>query len=183
MENISKLKLLVVIKYWSSRFICAEETLKSSLKCSLVFLKSLGSIDPGALRNRSVLVEEPAQTFLSLIRSWWRASSHSARSLCFLSGVFVSTRSQMSLSSFGSFSASGATTLLAPDCSSALGLYVPSVCLFFFTTQKSQARTAATMIRTPKMTVGATIAAMLTPCKWKKYRTMMERLDGIYSLW
>lgn len=183
MENISKLKLLVVIKYWSSRFICAEETLKSSLKCSLVFLKSFGSIDPGALRNRSVLVEEPAQTFLSLIRSWWRASSHSARSLCFLSGVFVSARSQMSLSSFGSFSASGATTLLAPDCSSALGLYVPSVCLFFFTTQKSQARTAATMIRTPKMTVGATIAAMLTPCKWEKYRTMMERLDGIYSLW
>lgn len=69
----------------------------------------------------------------------------------------------MSLSSFGNLSASGVTTLLAPDCSSALGLYVPSVCLFFFTTQRSQARTARTMTRTPRMTVGATIAAMLGP--------------------
>lgn len=69
----------------------------------------------------------------------------------------------MSLSSFGSFSASGAATLRTPDCSSALGLYVPSVCLFFFTTQNSQARTAKTMARTPKVTVGATIAAMFGP--------------------
>lgn len=72
-------------------------------------------------------------------------------------------KSQMSLSSFGNFSASGAATLRTPDCSSALGLYVPSVCLFFFTTQNSQARTAKTMARTPRVTVGATIAAMLGP--------------------
>ncbi len=73
----------------------------------------------------------------------------------------------MSLSSFGNFRASGGTTLLTPDCSSALGLYVPSVCLFFFTTQRSQARTARTMTRTPRMTVGATIAATFGPYKWK----------------
>ena len=81
--------------------------------------------------------------------------------------TFASTTSQMSLSSFGNFSASGAATLRTPDCSSALGLYVPSVCLFFFTTQNSQHRTAKTMTKTPKMTVGATIAAMLVACKWK----------------
>lgn len=69
----------------------------------------------------------------------------------------------MSLSSFGNFRTSGAATPRAPDCSSALGLYVPSVCLLFFTTQKSQPSTANTMARTPSVTVGATMAAMLGP--------------------
>lgn len=69
----------------------------------------------------------------------------------------------MSLSSLGSFSASSAATLRAPDCSSALGMYVPSVCLFFLTTQKSQPRTARIMTKTPTVTVGATMAAMLGP--------------------
>ena len=107
-----------------------------------LFLKSFGSIDPGALRN--------------CLRS-----------------------SQMSLSSFSSFSTSGATMLLASDCSSALGLYVPSVCLFFFT------RTAATTATTPKMTVGATIAAMLTPCKWTKKKTKQnnDRFSGTRYGW
>lgn len=72
----------------------------------------------------------------------------------------------MSRSSFGNFRASGTAVQPVPDCSSALGLYVPSVCLFFFTTKKSHARTAKTMARTPRVTVGATIAAMLTPWKW-----------------
>lgn len=74
-----------------------------------------------------------------------------------------STKPQMSLSSFGNFSASGAAMLHAPDCSSALGLYVPSVCLFFLTTQNNQTRKAETIASTPKVTVGATMAAMLGP--------------------
>lgn len=88
----------------------------------------------------------------------------------------------MSLSSFGNFSASGAATLLAPDCSSALGLYVPSVCLFFFTTQKSQARTASTMATTPRVTMGATIAAMLGPCKQKDTGQLVNlvKLDNLW---
>lgn len=109
--------------------------------------------------------------------SWYNVSNLSA---CLLSNQerFISFRRriappsttyQMSLSSFGSFSASGAATPRAPDCSSELGRYVPSVCLFFLTTQKSQQPTAArTMARTPRMTVGATIAAMLVPCKWRQ---------------
>lgn len=69
----------------------------------------------------------------------------------------------MSLSSLGSLSASGVSTLLAPVCSSALGWYVPSVCLFFLTTQKSHTSTADAMASSPSITVGATIAAMLGP--------------------
>lgn len=83
----------------------------------------------------------------------------------------------MSLSSFGNFSMSGAATLRVPDCSSALGLYVPSVCLFFFTTQKSQPRTAKTMARTPRVTVGATIAAMFGPCRQKNASGGLLKLD------
>lgn len=92
------------------------------------------------------------------------------------------SESQMSLSSLGNFSASGAATLQAPDCSSALGLYVPSVCLFFFTTQNSQARTAKTMARTPRMTVGATIAAMLGPYKCKQNQ-IVANLIILFTLW
>lgn len=83
-----------------------------------------------------------------------------------LKGICSNDDIYMSLSSFGNFRASGAAVQLVPDCSSALGLYVPSVCLFFFTTKNSQARTARTMARTPRVTVGATIAAMLVP--WKR---------------
>lgn len=69
----------------------------------------------------------------------------------------------ISRSSFGSFSACVAATQLTPDCSSALGRYVPSVCLFFFTTQKSHARTAEAITRTTRITVGTTMATMLGP--------------------
>lgn len=88
---------------------------------------------------------------------------------------------QMSLSSFGNLSASGATTLLAPDCSSALGLYVPSVCLFFFTTQRSQATTARTMARTPRMTVGTTIATILVGCKWTNWNWIILKAAGHHA--
>ncbi|KAG7243459.1 hypothetical protein INR49_011015 [Caranx melampygus] len=80
-------------------------------------------------------------------------------------------------------SASGAATLLAPDCSSALGLYVPSVCLFFFTTQKSQPRTASTMASTPRVTVGATMAAMLGPCNQKDKAVGCGQKDDGLSVW
>lgn len=78
----------------------------------------------------------------------------------------------ISRSSFGNFSACGAVTQLTPDCSSALGRYVPSVCLFFFTTQKSHTRTAEAIARTTRMTVGTTMATMLGPCKWEKYKVL-----------
>jgi len=87
----------------------------------------------------------------------------------------------MSLSSFGNFRASGAAMPHAPDCSSALGLYVPSVCLLFFTTQRSQPSTANTMARTPSVTVGATIAAMLGACKWKVTGQSGEIQKGAFS--
>lgn len=93
----------------------------------------------------------------------------------------VGTTSQMSLSSFGSFSASGVVTLRAPDCSSALGLYVPSVCLFFFTTQKSHKKTPTAIATTTTETIGATIAAMLTSfCRWKNIGllTLLMTTDG-----
>lgn len=80
----------------------------------------------------------------------------------------------MSRSSFGSFSACVAATQLTPDCSSALGWYVPSVCLFFFTTQKSHARTAKAITRTTRITVGTTMATMLGPCKWEKYKVLIH---------
>lgn len=93
-----------------------------------------------------------------------------------------STKPQMSLSSFGNFSASGAVTLRAPDCSSALGLYVPSVCLFFFTTQNSQTRKAETKTSTPRVTVGATMAAMLGPCKQKNsQRCLMTTIQMLFT--
>lgn len=95
-----------------------------------------------------------------------RASSHRKAAMqVFAAWVLTgcSAKPQMSLSSFGNFSASGAATLRAPDCSSALGLYVPSVCLFFLTTQNNQTRKAETIASTPKVTVGATMAAMLGP--------------------
>lgn len=70
---------------------------------------------------------------------------------------------QISLSSLGSLRASGASTLLAPVCSSALGRYVPSVCLFFFTTQKRNTRTAVKIANNPSTTVGTTMATILGP--------------------
>lgn len=97
-----------------------------------------------------------------------RASSHRKAAVQVFAACVLtrcSTKPQMSLSSFGNFSASGAAMLRAPDCSSALGLYVPSVCLFFLTTQNNQTRKAETIASTPKVTVGATMAAMLGPCK------------------
>lgn len=187
----TKLKLLAVIKYCGSRFTCAGLIFRSLCIVHLFLRSTRRQIQALLLwvprRHDSVLVEmerevnalcygvskfsslEPGGTFLPLIGSKARASSHRntamQAALCPFRG-FAETqgsKSQMSLSSFGSFSASGAATLRTPDCSSALGLYVPSVCLFFFTTQNSQARTAKTMARTPKVTVGATIAAMFGP--------------------
>lgn len=154
------------MKYCSSSFV--------QKKCSKpwnvqLFLKS---IHPGAFLHS--VMQEP---FSACWETWGYFSFFGLLKGESLANVslqdFVQTLStsfQISLSSFGNFSASGAATQLTPDCSSALGLYVPSVCLFFFTTQKSQARTAKTMARTPRMTVGATIAAMSGPCKWKNTR-------------
>lgn len=120
-------------------------------------------------RNHSAFVETPSSCGAAA------TPTHVLAGIC--------TKFQMSLSSFGNFSASGAAMQLAPDCSSALGLYVPSVCLFFFTTQRSQARTADAMATTPRTTVGATIAAMLSPCTWKNHETVinLETLDAFRS--
>lgn len=125
------------------------------------------------------------EKFPSVISWRERALSHGNAAIHTLAVCILtvcSANSQMSLSSFGNFSASGAATLRVPDCSSALGLYVPSVCLFFFTTQKSQPRTAKTMTRTPRVTVGATIAAMLGPCKQRKTRQLPLRWQWSYLL-
>lgn len=113
-------------------------------------------------RKRSVHVRKPDGGF----RSAWTAASHRCLSQMSPREFVQMLKFQMSLSSFGNFRASGAAVQLVPDCSSALGLYVPSVCLFFLTTKKSQARTARAMTTTATVTVGATIAAMLIP--WKR---------------
>lgn len=68
----------------------------------------------------------------------------------------------MRRSSLGSLRASGAWTLRAPDCSSLLGRYVPSVCLLFFTRSTTATATPASSSR-PRITVGATMAGMLGP--------------------
>ncbi len=84
---------------------------------------------------------------------------------------------QISLSSLGNFRASGVSTLRVPDCSSELGRYVPSVCLFFFTTQSRNTRTAVKIASSPKTTVGTTIATILGPWFWTKEIRNVNQLE------
>lgn len=82
---------------------------------------------------------------------------------------------QISLSSLGSLRASGVSTLRVPVCSSALGRYVPSVCLFFFTTQNTYSRIAVKIANTPRSTVGTTMATILGP--WTKKSKNVNHLN------
>lgn len=84
---------------------------------------------------------------------------------------------QISLSSLGNFRASGVSTLRVPDCSSALGRYVPSVCLFFFTTQNRYTRTAVKIASSPTTTDGTTMATILGPLSWTKKSWNVNQLE------
>lgn len=84
---------------------------------------------------------------------------------------------QISLSSLGNFRASGVSTLRVPDCSSALGRYVPSVCLFFFTTQNRYTRTAVKIASSPTTTDGTTMATILGPWSWTKKSWNVNQLE------
>lgn len=83
---------------------------------------------------------------------------------------------QISLSSLGSLRASGVSTPRVPVCSSELGRYVPSVCLFFFTTQNRNTRIAVKIVNAPRTTVGTTMATILGP--WTKKSRNVNHPNG-----